>query len=91
MLQEHVEGQQCHSDSIPRLELCAAKLAAIWRDILVRESGESFCEIIMFFPHFHIFFTFFTVFSWMTVLDIQYNLDLLHGVFKFNLGMITLQ
>ena len=48
MMKEPIQGQQCHSDSIPRLELCAAKLAAIWRDILVRESGKNFSEIIMF-------------------------------------------
>ena len=48
MLQEDVNGQQCHADSIPRLELCAAKLAAIWRDILIRESGETFTDITMF-------------------------------------------
>ena len=48
MLRDQVEGQQEHGDSIPRLELVAARLAAIWRDIIVRESGEEFAEIIIF-------------------------------------------
>ena len=48
MLRDQVEGQQDHGDSIPRLELVAARLAAIWRDIIVRESGETFDEVILF-------------------------------------------
>ena len=48
MLQDPVEGQQPHGDSIPRLELCAAKLAAVWRDILIRECGETFAEVFLF-------------------------------------------
>ena len=48
MLQDPVEGQQEHGDSMPRLELNAARLAAIWRDIIVRESDEEFAEVIIF-------------------------------------------
>ena len=45
MLQDPVEGQQEHNDSVPRLELNAARLAAIWRDIIIRESDEEFSEV----------------------------------------------
>ena len=48
MLQDPVEGQQEHNDSVPRLELNAARLAAIWRDIIIRESDEEFSEVIIF-------------------------------------------
>ena len=37
-----------HGDSIPRLELNAARGAAEWRDILLRESGESFDNVYLF-------------------------------------------
>ena len=37
-----------HGDSIPRLELTAAKLAAQWRDTLVRDSGETFENVYLF-------------------------------------------
>ena len=48
MVKDPIKGQECHGDSIPRLELVAAKLAAVWRDILVRESDEIFEQIYMF-------------------------------------------
>ena len=37
-----------HGDSIPRLELNAARGAAEWRDIILRESGESYDSVFMF-------------------------------------------
>ena len=43
-----LKNQEDHMDSIPRLELLAARLAAIVRDLLVRESGETFDNIYMF-------------------------------------------
>ena len=42
------DGALPHGDSIPKLELCAAKIAAQWRDILVRTSGETFENIYHF-------------------------------------------
>ena len=48
MMQDPVSNQEPHLGSIPRLELSAAKLAAVWRDILLRESGETFDDIILF-------------------------------------------
>ena len=38
MMQEPTVGAIPDNDSIPRLELCAAKIAAQWRDVLVRDS-----------------------------------------------------
>ena len=43
-----IKNQQCHGDSIPRLELVAATLSAEWRDILLRTSGEIFNDIYLF-------------------------------------------
>ena len=43
-----LKNQEDHLDSIPRLELIAAKLAAIVRDLLIRESGEEFENVYMF-------------------------------------------
>ena len=48
MLERPTEGQEAHTDSIPRLELVAAKLAVLWRDVIERESGETFDHIWMF-------------------------------------------
>ena len=48
MLKNPVKNQEPHCDSIPRLELCAAKLAALWRDHLCRYAGETFTRKIMF-------------------------------------------
>mgnify|MGYP001794561426 CR=1 FL=1 len=48
MMKDPIKGQEPHLGSIPRLELCAAKLAAIWRDILFRESGETFDDVVLF-------------------------------------------
>ena len=48
MFKNPVKNQEAHKDSIPRLELCAAKLAAVWRDILVKNAGESFANIYVF-------------------------------------------
>ena len=48
MSKSPVPDQEDHLDSIPRLELCAAKLASIVRDLLVRESGEKFERVFMF-------------------------------------------
>ena len=48
MLKNPVENQEIHGDSIPRLELVAAKLSAVWRDIVVRESREIFANVYMF-------------------------------------------
>ena len=43
-----VENQEEHNDSIPRLELTAARLAAAVRDQICRESGEKFDRVFMF-------------------------------------------
>ena len=43
-----VENQEEHNDSIPRLELHAARLAAVVRDYIYREAGEEFERVIMF-------------------------------------------
>ena len=48
MLRDPIEGQQSHNNSIPRLELTAAQLAAVWRDTIIREAGEDFSEVIIF-------------------------------------------
>ena len=48
MMLNPTEGAIPHSDSIPRLELCAAKVAAQWRDTLVRDAGEEFEDIFIF-------------------------------------------
>ena len=48
MMLNPTEGALPHSDSIPRLELCAAKVAAQWRDTLVRDAGENFEDIFIF-------------------------------------------
>ena len=37
-----------HGDSIPRLELNAARGAAEWRDTIIRESGETYHNVYMF-------------------------------------------
>ena len=47
MMRKIIAGQECHNDSIPRLELSAAVVAATWRDYLVRNAGEDFEEIIL--------------------------------------------
>ena len=43
-----LDRQECHGDSIPRLELQGAQLAAQIRDAIVRNSNETYDEIIMF-------------------------------------------
>ena len=43
-----VENQEEHNDSIPRLELTAARLAAVTRDQICREAGEKFDRVFMF-------------------------------------------
>ena len=43
-----MKDQDDHNDSIPRLELNAARLAALMRDLLIREAGEEFDRVIMF-------------------------------------------
>ena len=43
-----VPNQEDPTDSIPRLELTAARLAAEIRDKLVQESGQKYTEVIMF-------------------------------------------
>ena len=48
MSKQPLKNQECHGDSIPRLELVAATLAAEWRDILLRHSGEIFNDIYLF-------------------------------------------
>ena len=45
---KRLENQDEHNDSIPRLELNAARLAALMRDLLSREAGEKFDRVIMF-------------------------------------------
>ena len=42
------KGEEDHLGSIPKLELCAAKVAAQWRDTILRQSEEVYEEIIMF-------------------------------------------
>ena len=41
-------NQEDHGGSIPKLELTAARLAALVRDQIVRESGEKYANIYMF-------------------------------------------
>ena len=48
MHKNRLENQDDHNDSIPRLELNAARLAALMRDQLMREAGEKFDRTIMF-------------------------------------------
>ena len=48
MLKNWEDSSEDHLGSIPKLELCAAKVAAIWRDNIVRESEEIYEEIILF-------------------------------------------
>ena len=48
MCKKPVEQQEPHLDSIPRLELVAALSSTLVRDLLVRESGEEFEQIVMF-------------------------------------------
>ena len=43
-----VPNQEDHGDSMPRLELNAARLAAIIRDMIVQQSGEHYDRIFMF-------------------------------------------
>ena len=43
-----LENQEEHNDSIPRLELTAARLAAVIRDQICREGGEKFDRVVMF-------------------------------------------
>ena len=47
MMRDPLTDAEDHCESIPRLELCMAKLAAVHRDILTRESGEKFQQIHM--------------------------------------------
>ena len=47
MLKKPVKNQEPHLDSIPRLELCACKLAAVQRDVLDRSTGETFDNYYM--------------------------------------------
>ena len=47
MMKFPLENAEDHCDSIPKLELCAAKLAAVYRDVLSRQSGEFFHRIHM--------------------------------------------
>ena len=48
MMLNPTDGAIPHGDSIPRLELCAAKIGAQWRDYFVREYGEKFARIFIF-------------------------------------------
>ena len=48
MQKKPVKDQECHLDSIPRLELVAAQTSALCRDMLQRESEETFSNIWMF-------------------------------------------
>ena len=48
MMKELLEGEEDHLGSIPKLELCAAKVAAQWRDTIIRQSEEVYEEVIMF-------------------------------------------
>ena len=59
MMQNPTEGALPHLDSIPRLELCAAKIAAQWRDVLARDAGEEFEDIFLFSDSL-------TVLGWLT-------------------------
>ena len=43
-----VANQEAHLDSSPRLELVAALASAMMRDLLVREAGEDFTNVMMF-------------------------------------------
>ena len=48
MSKEKLKNQEDHGDSIPRLEVHAARLGAEIKDMLERESGEKFKSIFMF-------------------------------------------
>ena len=47
MAKRAIKDQENHLNSMPRLELTAARLAAVVRDMLVRESGITFSKITM--------------------------------------------
>ena len=48
MMRNPTENAIPHGDSIPRLELNAARGAAEYRDMILRESGETFDDVYMF-------------------------------------------
>ena len=48
MTKNKTENAIPHGDSIPRLELNAARGAAEWRDTILRESGETYHNVYMF-------------------------------------------
>ena len=48
MMADPVDLQEDHGDSVPKLELGGGVLVAQWRDILIRECGETFEEIVIF-------------------------------------------
>jgi len=58
MQKDIMKNQEDHGDSIPRLELTAARLAATSRDMIVKESGEVFDKI-------HHFTDSITVLKWL--------------------------
>ena len=59
MMLDPTEGAIPHNDSIPRLELCAAKIAAQWRDTLYRDLGEVLDAVFLFSDSL-------TVLNWLT-------------------------
>lgn len=61
-----IKDQEDHGDSMPRLELNAARLAAIVRDLIVRESGETFTNTYMFTDSL-------TVLTWINDLDKKFK------------------
>ena len=69
MSKEKLKNQEDHGDSIPRLEVHAACLAAEIKDMLERESGESFQSVFMFTDS-------------LTVLQWIYDFDKKHKTFE---------
>ena len=69
MSKEKLKNQEDHGDSIPRLEVHAARLAAEIKDMLERESGESFQSVFMFTDS-------------LTVLQWIYDFDKKHKTFE---------
>ena len=61
-----LKDQEDHGDSMPRLELNAARLSAVARDLIVRESGETFTNIYMFTDSL-------TVLTWINDLDKKFK------------------
>ena len=61
-----LENQEEHNDSIPRLELNAARLAAVTRDLICREAGEKFDRVFMFTDSY-------TVLNWINDFDRKFK------------------